>query len=61
MIAQGKKMPCEMRQHDSKKLELQAVALYRKNKMLLMMAPEVKNFLSAIADFNQWENLKREL
>jgi hypothetical protein len=43
----------------SERLEVDAIKLYRKGK--LFFNAEAKKFFREMADFNQWENLKREL
>lgn len=47
--------------NESEKLEAQAIALYKKNKFILSMQRETMDFFRNMANFNQWENLKKEL
>ena len=46
---------------ETEKLELRAIALWRKAKPIFSLYPDAKNFFRDVADFLKWEKLKKEL
>jgi hypothetical protein len=55
----SKNVAGEARFLESIRLEGEAIKMYRKGK--LFFNAEAKKFFREMADFNRWENLKREL